>query len=180
MQHDDNAARAAVDRESLLHTVAELVFRCLPLSIQAIAVPALSKGWQQWEQEEPARERTLQEAERVWFPGLRDSVVVFPVPLWAAQQKQPTLSDDEKRRFQLRAVVHGDVGAAEWCGGVGSDVAHHRRLCELAAAFGRRPAGGTYCGRLSPACTEWLGPGRGSPSLMALPSPPGLIDRDSD
>jgi hypothetical protein len=42
------AAREASDR---LHAVAAVVFTYLPLSIQAIAVPALSKAWKRWTEE---------------------------------------------------------------------------------------------------------------------------------
>ena len=115
-------------RESLLHTIAELVFLYLPLSAQAITLPALSKGWQQWAREREAKERALQQAERVSI-GLWPSFLSFWVPLWAAQQRQQAqqLSDEQKRRFQLRAVAHGDVCAVD-CFGIGSQKRQHRIL----------------------------------------------------
>ena len=66
------AAEQACDegdqQTGLLHTVALLVFAYLPLSIQAIAVPALSKAWKRWAQEEQrAKERALEAAERVTY-----------------------------------------------------------------------------------------------------------------
>ena len=135
---DEDAQAAAERRAGQMHTVAELVFRSLPLSIQAIAVPALSKGWKQWAREQHAKERALEQAERVWFWGLHEWVTMFDVPLWAAQHQQQLSA--EQQRFQLRAVAHGDVDAAYWCGGVGVDAAYHARLCESAARFGQLPA----------------------------------------
>ena len=78
------AAREA--RESLLDTIAALVFVCLPLSVQAITLPALSQASKQWAEEQRAKKRALEEAKNVeigWEP-LFDS---FWVPLWAAQQR---------------------------------------------------------------------------------------------
>ena len=84
------AAREASEaRESLLHTIAALVFACLPLSVQAITLPALSKAWKQWAQDERAKELALEQAERVMFGGPeRMALRIFYVPPWLAQQKQ--------------------------------------------------------------------------------------------
>ena len=50
------AARGASDRHAgLLDTLAALVFDFLPLNVQAIALPALSKAWKQWAEEQRAR-----------------------------------------------------------------------------------------------------------------------------
>jgi hypothetical protein len=105
------------DRQTgLLHTVALLVFAYLPLSIQAIAVPALSKAWKQWAQEEQrAKQRALEAAERVKYKTNRQkwassSYVDVDVPLWAAQQ-HPGLtaalrrSRGRARRRRRRRVV---------------------------------------------------------------------------
>jgi hypothetical protein len=56
------AREAGQAREGLLDTVAALVFAYLPLSVQALALPALSKAWKQWAQENRAQERALEEA----------------------------------------------------------------------------------------------------------------------
>jgi hypothetical protein len=110
------AREASAARESLLGTIAALVFAYLPLSVQAIT--ALSKAWKQWAEEQRAKERALETAES--FDQEASGFIaadskIFYVPLWAAQQQQQ-LSDEQKRRFQLRAVAHGDVGAADWFG----------------------------------------------------------------
>ena len=39
------SAAADSRRDGELHTVADLVFRYLPLGVQAITLPALSKAW---------------------------------------------------------------------------------------------------------------------------------------
>ena len=136
------AAEAGLARESpwalTIYTVASLVFLCLPLHIQAIALPALSKAWKQWAQEGRAKERALEQAERLEYYSQenRIDIAIFDVPLWAVQQqRQQPLSDEQKRRFQLRAVAHGDVGAADSAGGTGSgeDQLHNRVLCASAA-----------------------------------------------
>jgi hypothetical protein len=108
------AAREASDRRSgLMNAVASLVFAYLPLSVQAITLPALSKAWKQWAEEQGAKERALEEAKIAAIDWKAD-YAVFYVPAWAAQQHpQQLLLDAHKRRFQLRALAHGDVGAAE-------------------------------------------------------------------
>ena len=55
-QADPQASQA---RESLLHTVAALVFAYLPLSIQAISVPALNKAWKHWAEDGRVKRRAL-------------------------------------------------------------------------------------------------------------------------
>ena len=86
---EDEAAAAAAENErrSLLHTLASLIFAYLPLSIQAITLPALSKAWKQWAQDERAKERALEQAERVECCALYAcfDLTVFCVPLWAAK-----------------------------------------------------------------------------------------------
>ena len=85
-------------RAGLLHTVAALVFACLPLSIQAITVPALSKAWKQRAEEQRAKERALEEAKRdeykIWTGWSTASILTY-VPLWAAQQKQARRADEK-------------------------------------------------------------------------------------
>ena len=53
-------------------------------------------------------------------------------------KKSRASSDEKKRRFQLRAVAHGDVGAVVWfglaSGGFRPDM-HQQRLC-ASTAFG--------------------------------------------
>ena len=44
------AMEASEARESLLDTISALVFASLPLSVQAITLPALNKAWKQWAQ----------------------------------------------------------------------------------------------------------------------------------
>ena len=61
------AREPSATRESLLETVAALVFLYLPLSIQVITLPALSKAWKQWAHDQSAKERTLEQAERAWL-----------------------------------------------------------------------------------------------------------------
>lgn len=64
---------------SMLATISDLVFRHLPLSVQAITLPALSKASRQWAEEQRVQERALEEAESVddsW------GTIVY-VPLWA-------------------------------------------------------------------------------------------------
>jgi hypothetical protein len=136
------AAREAGDRRAgLLHAVASLVFAYMPLSVQAITLPALSKVWKQWAGESRAKERTLEEAKsdvlEIWAPGGWFRMTSC-VPFWAAQQQQRDLSDVQKRRFQLHAAAHGDVGAVDWLG-VGDDADHHKRLCVSAALGGQLP-----------------------------------------
>ena len=135
----------AHSRDSLLHIIAALVFACLPLSVQAITLPVLSKAWKQRAQEEQrAKERTLEQAERLDCCGL-GTYFSFYVPLWAAQQqerRQRGLSAAQKRRFQLRAAAHGDVGALDWLG-VGAPEPYgvfHRTLCGTAARGGQLEA----------------------------------------
>jgi hypothetical protein len=109
------AAEANEARSSLLDTIAALVFAYLPLSVQAITLPALSKAWKGWAQEDQrANERTLAKAERLRYLNEdgSDSTSVFYVPLWAAQQQQQPLSVAQKLLFQLRAVATGDVSAS--------------------------------------------------------------------
>jgi hypothetical protein len=135
------AAEASEARTSLLSTIAELVFLCLPLSVQAITLPALSKFWQQWAREQQAKERALRQAES--FHVVDDWVSIFFVPLWAAQQLQQRLSDEQKRRFQLRAIALGGVGAVDavdWLGTEPGDRAGQRRLCVSAARGGKLEA----------------------------------------
>jgi hypothetical protein len=138
------------DRQTgLLHTMALLVFPLLPLSIQAIAVPALSKAWKQWAQEEQrAKERALEAAERVKYKTAAwawSSYVDVDVPLWVVQQ-HPGLTLEQRRRCVVRAVAHGDVGAAEWFGvgltrsEVGRDRQFHESLCASAARGGQLEA----------------------------------------
>ena len=105
---DDSPPAAAEEEEEErdLHTLAQLIFPHLPLSVQAITLPALSKAWKQWAQEQRAKERTLEGAETVGFLGLGD-VFMFFVPLWAAQRQQ--LSEWQKRRAQLAAAAHGSA-----------------------------------------------------------------------
>ena len=135
------ALEAGEARHSLLHTIVELVFVCLPLSVQAITLPALSKAWQKWAQDQRAKERALEQAkDDMWCdddPQEDDGVmhvVMFDVPLWLAQ-RQHDLSDAQKRRFQLRAAAHGDVGAVDWLG-VGNSPEHQRRMCAAAVSRG--------------------------------------------
>ena len=96
----EQAAREASEaRESLLDTIAALVFACLPLSVQAITLPALSKAWKQWVQ--GAKERALQAAKNDEFKlstGFSHASTLTYVPLWAAQSQY--LSDEQKRRFR--------------------------------------------------------------------------------
>ena len=78
------AAREASEaRESLLDTIAALVFAYLPLSAQAITLPALSKAWKQG-----AQERTLEEANsdeyKVQMTAVSTTSILIHVPLWAA------------------------------------------------------------------------------------------------
>ena len=114
----------------------ELVFAYLPLSIQAITVPAVGKGWKQRAEEQRAKERTLEQAER--FDTDLILKISFYVPLWAAQQR-PGLSDEQKRRFQARAVMHGDADAAAYFG-VGKNRFYDAGLCSLAARAGKLEA----------------------------------------
>ena len=139
--HQQAAAAAAAaeeqgDAKGDLDTIAQLVFPLLPLSVQALTLPALSKAWEEWAEEQRAKERALQEAEPV------DSTLsVFNVPLWAAQarQQQGQLSDEQKRRFQLRAAAHGDVAALDVFD-VDDEHWHHARMCLTAAQFGQLEA----------------------------------------
>ena len=124
---------------SLLNTVADLVFRYLPLGVQAIALPALSKAWKQWAPDERAKERALQQRVRYEITPRTIELLGFDVPLWAAQQLQQQLSDGQKRRFQLRAVALGDVAAVDYFG-VGTCLSHDRRVCSWAALGGRLDA----------------------------------------
>ena len=94
-------------------------------------MPALSKAWTQWAAEQRAKERTLEQAER--FEYYSNSALFF-VPPWLAQQ-HPGLSDEQKRRFQQRAVVHGDVDAASLF-----DSLFDTRLCTFAARSGQLAA----------------------------------------
>jgi hypothetical protein len=136
------------EREKQLHTIAGFVLPHLPLSVQAITLPALSKAWKQWAEEQRAKERALVEA-KSGQDSLRVSVMfqltgMYPfsinpyAPLWAAQQ-QGKLSDEQRRRFQLRAAAHGDVGAVDWFG-VSDNPGHHRELCASAACGGQLQA----------------------------------------
>ena len=128
------------DGNNMLATIYDLVFAHLPLSVQAITLPALNKALREWAEEQRAKERALEEAPVVKIKKL--SIAIFDVPLWAAQQRQrrePQLSDDEKRRFQLRAIAHGDVAAVGWLG-VGDDYLHHTLLCAFAALGGQLEA----------------------------------------
>jgi hypothetical protein len=137
------ASPATEEQESDdLHTIAQLVFPHLPLSVQAITLPALSKAWKAWTDGQDAKERTLQEADRefVFVDGVWIDVPLFFVPLWAAQQREQQLSDEQKRRFQLRAVAHGDVGAAAWFGVANVTPDHGARLCQMAARSGQLDA----------------------------------------
>jgi hypothetical protein len=47
-------AAASDRRAGLLHAISALVFAYLPLSVQAITLPALSKAWKRWAQEQRA------------------------------------------------------------------------------------------------------------------------------
>jgi hypothetical protein len=70
-------------------------------------------------------------------------VFIFYVPLWAAQQQQQAqrLSDVQKRRrFQLRAIALGDVGAVDWFGIESGGWDQQRRLCASAAHSGQLEA----------------------------------------
>ena len=133
------ASREANDRRaSLLHTVAALVFAYLPLSVQAITLPALSKAWKQWAREEQrAKERALEEVEseerpdKIWTGSHYTSLLIY-APLWAAQSSQPPLSDERKRRFQVRAAAHGDVGAVDWVG-ISNYAYYQKPMCASAA-----------------------------------------------
>ena len=124
------AQEASATRDSLLEILAGLVFLCLPLSVQAITLPALSKAWKQWAREQELKERALEQAERqaerARFYKL--SFAMFRVPLWAAQQR--TLTDEQKQRFQQRAAAHGDVAAVNWFG-LGELRWYHRTLGDL-------------------------------------------------
>jgi hypothetical protein len=123
-------------RDGELDTVADLVFPHLPPGVQAITLPALSKAWKQWAEDHGAKERALQEVKswRLQF------IPNMYVPLWAAQQQQQQqqqqLSYQQKRRFQLGAVAHGDVAAVEWCGFDTDDLG----LCSTAAYGGQLQA----------------------------------------
>ena len=137
---DDAARRASEARDSLIDTIAALVFVYLPLTVQAITLPALSKAWKQWAIEQRAKERALEAARA---PGQHDRTIfdreIFYVPLWAAQRQQ--LSVVQKRRFQLRAVADGDVSAVAWFG-VATHGAHSHKgnLCSTAASWGQLEA----------------------------------------
>jgi hypothetical protein len=141
MEVSSEAEREASDRRAgLLHAVATLVFAYLPLSVQAITLLALSKAWKQWADEQGAKERALEEVAKndeleVWIHGRGWSPIGVCVPLWAAQQ-QRDLSDDLKRRLQLRAAARGDVDAVDWFG-VGDYDLHHTRLYASAARGGQ-------------------------------------------
>ena len=50
-----------------LTTLSPCVFPLLPLSIQAILVPALSKAWKQWAQDQGAKEHALEAAKSVRY-----------------------------------------------------------------------------------------------------------------
>ena len=65
------------------------------------------------------------------------STFIIFYALWAALQQQRNLSSAQKRRFQMRAAAHGDVDAVEWCGDVGDDLGHLKRLCASAARDGQ-------------------------------------------
>jgi hypothetical protein len=134
------APEASGRRAGLLHTVAALVFAYLPLSVQAITLPALSKAWKRWAEEQRAKERALEAAERFWRFITNDAIKAFYVPLWAARHHPRPLSNKQKRRFQLRAVAHGDVGAADWFGIDVSDKRHGLQLCTAAAYYGQLEA----------------------------------------
>ena len=124
-----------------LNGVAAMVFTHLPLSSQAITLPALSKAWREWKVIHRIKERAMKEAkcDARQIEAIFGSFLYFYVPLWAAQQ-QRDLSDDQKRRFQLRAVAHGDVDAVAW-GGIGNnDPRHLKRLCASAARGGQLQA----------------------------------------
>jgi hypothetical protein len=72
MDVSSEAEREASDRRAgLLHAVAALVFAYLPLSVQAITLPALSKAWKQWAQDERAKERALEQGKSV---ALKDEI----------------------------------------------------------------------------------------------------------
>ena len=101
--HSRNQSAAREDSEqraSLLPTVCDLVFVCLPLSVQAITVPALSKAWKRWAEEQRAKERLLEQAERVAYTPHQgyDTYRKIHVPLWAALQ-HPGLSLQQRQRF---------------------------------------------------------------------------------
>ena len=102
-------------------------------------MPALSKAWKEWAQEQRAEERTLEEAGCVDF-GYRSCVLLFYVPAWAAQHHQEDLSDEQKRRFQLRAAAHGDVVAATSFGAIGDGAKFDICLCAAAALGGQLEA----------------------------------------
>ena len=47
-------------RASMIDTIAELDFVLLPLSVQALTRPALSKAWAKWAEEHDVRRRALE------------------------------------------------------------------------------------------------------------------------
>ena len=90
--------------------------------MQAITLPALSKAWKEWAEDQGAKKRALEQVKseeyKIWTGS--SYVDIFHVPLWVAQRR----SHEQKRRFQLRAAAHGDVGAVDWVG-VGDDHEGH-------------------------------------------------------
>ena len=134
-----NAAREATQaRDSLLDIIEALVFAFLPLSVQAITLPALSKAWKQWAQDQRAKERVLEQAECAKYITQYGSayLAIIYVPLWLAQQQRP-LSYERKRRLQLLAVVCGDVDVANSLGGH-----RHARRRLLCSGGAQRAVGG--------------------------------------
>ena len=112
MEVSSEAEREASDRRAgLLHAVACLVFAYLPLSVQAITLPALSKAWKQWAQDQGAKERALEEVAKNDELEIPHPVrynawtrIAVNVPSWAVKQLYkllPALSDERKRRLQL-------------------------------------------------------------------------------
>ena len=112
----ESADEARHRRESQMSTLPDLVFPFLPLSVQAITLPALSKAWKKWAIKERAKERALEQAERqrmeTYSNFANTNLIFFYVPLWAAQRHwNKWLWHCNKWRFAVRAVAHGDVGA---------------------------------------------------------------------
>ena len=106
------AQEASEAHDSELNTVSELLLPYLPLSVQAITLPALNKAWKQFAIDARAKERALEQAVLA-YRGEHHVVKLFEVPAWAAQQQQQRLSVEQKRRFQLRAAAYGDISGVD-------------------------------------------------------------------
>ena len=110
-------ARAREDDDrlaSMMDTVVDLMFSCLPLSVQARTAPLLSKQWKEWAEEQRLKERALEQAKR---EAGEDFMLMLDVPLWVAQQQpQPGLSAAQKRRGACGALASTAPPCATWAG----------------------------------------------------------------